>query len=286
MKEQASSATRSAASAVTAAKLSLAANLDRRRSVSDLKNCGVIQAPSSEAADLHDATGGGVAQLAADKAARRRNAAVELTRMLDVRPAELPDGKGSSLKKQSAAVSAALASPTRPTEADLVARNVVKEIDEQTGLAPQEMARIASVGALSELHGRIEGEKEEKEAEEKEEEKKVKKAARRKKKVEAVIPVRIWKAPMQNTASWKHVDKYAGFSAVSFRGTHLAQMDAERRRAHILSEKAAETSTDKYYGKYGRREVSAVRYASRGVGADRRKSEYGRNFAWPGFTPR
>jgi len=183
-------------------------------------------------------------------------------------------------------VSAALASPTRPTEADLVARNVVKEIDEQTGLAPQEMARIASVGALSELHGRIEGEKEEKEAEEKEEEKKVKKAARRKKKVEAVIPVRIWKAPMQNTASWKHVDKYTGFDAVSFRGTHLAQMDAERRRAHILAEKAAETSTDKYYGKYGRREVSAVRYASRGVGADRRKSEYGRNFAWPGFTPR
>jgi hypothetical protein len=168
--------------------------------VADLKNMNILKHSEEHPEDHHEVSGCGTAKMKADAAARRRNTSVELERLLDSRPQFLPDGRGKAREKKAAAVEAALAG--RPSEKELVEKNVVKEVCEETGVVVQERSRRESVNLLGTMLGKMMDEMEEKENVKENVEN-----VARKQKPAAVIPQRSYPPIMNNTAEWKQGDK-------------------------------------------------------------------------------
>ena len=193
-------------------------------------------------------------------------------RMLVNRPEHLPDGRGLVRGKKEEVIAKALVK--RASAGELVEKNIIKEVCESTNTTAVERTRRSSVGALTELHVNMQ---EKKEAEM---ERKGVGGKKKKKRKEAVIPVRAYKPVMENTAAWKYGDKYSSERAVGYRNVKVGQMKKERRVVHHVATEEKKVSVDRFFGKYGRREVWAKRFNQTGLKNDRRVTTHKRDFVW------
>ncbi|GMI05708.1 hypothetical protein TrLO_g10619 [Triparma laevis f. longispina] len=218
-------------------------------------------------------------QMNSDAVARRRNSSVELTRMLESRPQFLPDGRSKPRLNSAEVIEKALES--RPDIEELKEKNIVQDHEEEK-IAEKGRARRQSISLIENVLT-----KEIENKENKQELIKELKKPKPTKKPRAVIPERQRKATMQNYTNWNMAGgkNYQTETAAMRRQNKVFSMKAERAKAHTTAEKDAKIAPERYFGKYGKREVWAPRYPSGVAKMDRKKSEYQRNFVWPGYIP-
>ncbi|GMI47295.1 hypothetical protein TrCOL_g9521 [Triparma columacea] len=252
--------------AMEESKKELEKGLKRRSSIVELSDKNIIQDTTK-----------------ADAVARRRNSSVELTRMLESRPMFLPDGRTRGKGETAGKVEKALQS--RSTLEELVSKNVMKcsVREEEKG-----RERRKSIEDLTAIITKDVAHKENKQAVVKE--LAAPKTKPRKKKAKATIPKREYEGnwvTMNNTAHWNYAGgkEYKTNVASARRESRVKVMSEERTKAHSKAAEDAKIAPERYYGKYGQREVWAPRYP-KGMGKmDRRTTTYKRDFVWPGYRP-
>jgi hypothetical protein len=247
----------------------VAKELGRRKSVSELKERGVIKQDESH----------GCATVAAnaDAAARVRNSSVEITRMLDTRPKYLPSGRNDARKKDTSIVEKSL---QKRTDIDVLQdRNIHREVCEVENNTDVMRRRMSSVDVVKDLLVKkmdelaVGGDVNNKENPSS-------KPRVTKKTKQAIIPLRTYASTMNNTNAWSYGDKYIQPDAINYRNVKKAQGKRERVKVHRIASEAKAASSERFFGKYGKREINAVRYKSKGVVADRKWSVYKKDFVW------
>ena len=248
----------------------LGKKLQKRRSSVEMASLNIL--PTSDPEICHN-------QMNSDAIARRRNSSVELTRMLESRPKFLPDGRSKPRLNSAEVIEKALES--RPDIEVLKEKNIVQEHEEEK-IAEKINARRQSISLIENVLT-----KEIENKENKEELIKELKKPKPVKKPRAEIPVREREPTMENNNNWNCAGgkNYQTETAAMRRHNKLLQMKAERAKAHATAEREAKVAPERYFGKYGKREVWAPRYPPNVAKMDRKKSEYQRNFVWPGYTP-
>ena len=278
--------------------------LQARRSSVELSNLNILTTAENDKDH---------GEIVSDAVARRRNSSVELTRMLESRPMFLPDGRSTARRGSAEAIEKAL--ENRPDIEELkvslerqgctnVADNICSDSEvslsshqsknimqdhETEKVEEKARARRQSISLISDIIAKEASNKENKSSVVAEIKKPMK--PKKKKGPRAIIPKRPYHgAPtpsMNNTASWNYAGglNYATQIAASRRSAKLSSMAADRDKAHASAARAAKVSPEAYYGKYGKRDVSAPRYPPSAFVMDRRKTEHMRQFVWPGYTP-